>query len=117
MWPTHWRRVVHKIVVPVDEFNRWSVRLELHSDNLAGVWALHGQEKFHFTEPRDSGAAITSADAIGDDRIQKLSRGVTSPENYTHGTSQQRVRWFTRGLETADLQTLSSSFEVPYGQL
>jgi predicted metalloprotease len=103
--------------LPKAEFNELSVRLELQADYLAGVWAHYGQQKFRFIEPGDIDAAITSANAIGDDRLQKRSTGFTSPENYTHGTSKQRVRWFSRGLETGDLSMLKAMFEMPYGQL
>ena len=65
------------------EFNEWSVRLELQADYLAGVWAHYGQQKFNFIEPGDVEAAISSANAIGDDRLQKRSSGFTSPKN-TH---------------------------------
>jgi predicted metalloprotease len=103
--------------LPKAEFNRWSVRLELQADYLAGVWAHYGQEKFNFIEPGDVESAIQSANAIGDDRLQKRSSGFTSPENYTHGTAAQRVRWFRRGLETGDLRMLGQIFEVPYDEL
>jgi len=103
--------------LPKDEFNQWSVRLELQADYLAGVWAHYGQEKFRFIEPGDTESAIQSARAIGDDRLQKRSTGFTSPENYTHGTSEQRVQWFTRGLQTGDLSMLEKMFEMPYERL
>jgi predicted metalloprotease len=103
--------------LPKEEFNEWSVRLELQADYLAGVWAHHGQQKFRFIEPGDIEAAITSANAIGDDRLQKRSTGFTSPENYTHGTSEQRVRWFSQGLKTGDLGRIQELFETPYQQL
>lgn len=94
------------------EVNRWSVRLELQADYLAGVWAHYGQKKFRFIENGDIESAIQSANAIGDDRLQKRATGFTSPENYTHGTSAQRVKWFRRGLETGDLETLKQLFEL-----
>jgi uncharacterized protein len=103
--------------VPKSDFNEWSVRLELQADYLAGVWAHYGQEEFNFIEPGDVEEAITSANAIGDDRLQKRSTGFTSPENYTHGTSEQRVHWFEQGLKTGDLQLLKQIFEAPYDQL
>jgi predicted metalloprotease len=103
--------------LPKTEFNHWSVRLELQADYLAGVWAHHGQEEFHFIQPGDVESAIQSANAIGDDRLQKQARGFTSPENYTHGTSAQRVKWFSRGLKTGDLTMLKRIFEVPYDEL
>jgi uncharacterized protein len=82
--------------------NDGSVRLELQADYLAGVWAHHGQKKFNFIEPGDVEAAVTTARAIGDDRIQKRSGGFVHPEKFTHGTSAQRVRWFTKGLQSGD---------------
>ena len=103
--------------LPKEEFNEWSVRLELQADYLAGVWAHYGQQKFNFIEPGDVDAAITSANAIGDDRLQKRSTGFTSPENYTHGTSEQRVRWFKLGLKTGDLGKLKELFDTPYERL
>jgi predicted metalloprotease len=103
--------------LPKEEFNQWSVRLELQADYLAGVWAHYGQEKFKFIEPGDIESAIQSANAIGDDRLQKRARGFTSPENYTHGTSAQRVKWFRRGLETGDMSMLRKIFEMPYRDL
>jgi len=106
------RRTVSK-----EEFNKWSVRLELQADYLAGVWAHHGQRKFDFIEPGDVEQAIQSANAIGDDRLQKRSTGFTSPENYTHGTSAQRVKWFNQGFKTGDLSQLKRIFEMPYDQL
>jgi uncharacterized protein len=99
------------------EGNRASVRLELQADYLAGVWAHHGQRKFNFIEPGDIESAMTTAQAIGDDRIQKRSRGWVSPESYTHGTSAQRVRAFREGLRTGDLSRIKHYFEVRYEEL
>ena len=103
-----------KRTLPKAESNQWSVRLELQADYLAGVWAHYGQEKFNFIEPGDVESAIKSANAIGDVRLQKRARGFTSPENYTHGTSAQRVKWFGQGLKTGDLRMLKKMFEAPY---
>src|SRR5262245_12763868 len=103
--------------LPKAEFNRWSVRLELQADYLAGAWAHYGQEQFNFIEAGDVESAIQSANAIGDDRLQKRAGAFTSPENYTHGTSDQRMRWFTLGLKTGDLGKLKTIFELPYDQL
>lgn len=103
--------------LPKEEYNKWSVRLELQADYLAGVWAHYGQKKFKFIEPGDVEEAIRSANAIGDDRLQKRSTGFVSPENYTHGTSAQRVKWFNLGLKTGDLSQLEKIFEMPYGEL
>jgi uncharacterized protein len=95
--------------------NAGSVRLELQADYLAGVWAHHGQRKFNFIEPGDVDAAVKSANAIGDDRLQKRSGGFVHPEKFTHGTSRQRVYFFKRGLETGDasMSTLNKFFSVP----
>jgi predicted metalloprotease len=100
-----------------EDGNQLSVRLELQADYLAGVWAHYGQEKFHFIEPGDIESAIQSANAIGDDRLQRRSTGFVSPEGFTHGTSAQRVRWFTRGLKTGDLSQLEDLFKVPYERM
>jgi predicted metalloprotease len=103
--------------LPKEEYNQWSVRLELQADYLAGVWAHYGQQRFRFIEPGDIESAIKSANAIGDDRLQKRSTGFTSPENYTHGTSAQRVKWFRLGLQTGDLSMLKKIFEMPAREL
>jgi predicted metalloprotease len=103
--------------LPKSEYNQWSVRLELQADYLAGVWAHHGQEKFNFIEPGDIASAIQSANAIGDDRLQKRARGFISPENYTHGTSAQRVKWFRLGLQSGDLRMMKEIFDMPYDKL
>jgi predicted metalloprotease len=103
--------------LPEEEFNKWSVRLELQADYLAGVWAHYGQEKFQFLEDGDVDTAIKSARAIGDDRLQRNATGFTSPEKYTHGTSDQRVQWFGRGLKTGDLSMLKKIFDMPYEDL
>lgn len=103
--------------LPRQQSHEWSVRLELQADYLAGVWAHYGQEKFHFVEAGDVEAAMMSVNAIGDDRLQKRATGFTSPEKYTHGTSEQRVRWFRRGLETGRLEGMKALFDLPYGEL
>ena len=102
---------------PKAEANRWSVRLELQADFLAGVWAHYGQEKFDFIENGDVESAIQSAQAIGDDRLQKRATGFVSPEGFTHGTSAQRVKWFRQGLTTGDLNELKAIFEMDYDEL
>jgi uncharacterized protein len=103
--------------LPKAEANHWSVRLELQADYLAGVWAHYGQEKFNFIEPGDIESAMTTANAIGDDRLQRNARGFTSPESYTHGTSEQRSRWFRLGLKSGDMNKLREIFALPYGSL
>ena len=97
--------------------NHASVRLELQADYLAGVWAHYGQQKFKFVESGDIAAAMKSANAIGDDRLQKNAKGFTSPESYTHGTSEQRIKWFRLGLQTGDLGALEELFSLPYNEL
>ncbi len=94
--------------------NDASVRLELQADYLAGVWAHHGQKQFNFIESGDVDEAIKSANAIGDDRLQKRSGGFVHPEKFTHGTSKQRVKWFLDGLKTGDTskEKLDSFFKV-----
>jgi predicted metalloprotease len=98
------------------EANRLSVRLELQADFLAGVWAYHAQKMKHILEPGDLEAALRAANAIGDDRLQKQARGYVVPDSFTHGTSEQRIRWFRRGFETGDLSR-GDTFKVPYEDL
>lgn len=95
--------------------NPGSVRLELQADYLAGVWAHHGQKEFNFIKPEEVQDAIKSAKAIGDDRLQKRSGGFVHPEKFTHGTSDQRVYFFMRGMQTGDASraTLDKFFSVP----
>jgi hypothetical protein len=85
------------------ESNRLSVRLELQADFLAGVWARYADRTKHVVEAGDIEEAIRAANAVGDDRLQSRSRGYVVPDSFTHGTSEQRVRWFRRGYETGDL--------------
>ena len=86
-----------------EEYNQLSVRLELQADFYAGVWAHHAQKMKNILEQGDIEEALRAASAIGDDRIQKQSQGYINPESFTHGTSEQRVRWFRKGFETGDL--------------
>jgi predicted metalloprotease len=83
--------------------NALSVRLELQADCYAGVWG-HSAARRNVLEPGDVEAALAAATAIGDDRLQRRSRGVVVPESFTHGSSAQRVRWFRTGLETGDVR-------------
>jgi predicted metalloprotease len=99
------------------EANRMSVRLELQADFLAGVWAHHGQERFNFLEEGDIESAMNAANQIGDDRLQKQARGYVVPDAFTHGTSRQRMRWFSEGLKTGDVNRARRLFELPYGEL
>jgi len=85
------------------EANRLSVRLELQADCLAGVWGYHADKSRHILEAGDLEEGLRAASAIGDDRIMKQTRGTIVPDAFTHGTSEQRVRWFRRGFETGDM--------------
>lgn len=85
------------------EMNQLSVRLELQADFYAGVWAYYAQKK-GLLEVGDVEEALRAATAIGDDRLQKESQGYVVPDSFTHGTSEQRVRWFRKGLETGDIR-------------
>jgi len=85
------------------ESNRLSVRLELQADFLAGVWARYAERVKHVVEAGDIEEAMRAASAVGDDRLQRRSRGYVVPDSFTHGSSEQRVRWFRRGYETGDL--------------
>lgn len=85
------------------EYNKYSVKLELQADFLAGVWANHAQKMKNILEEGDIEEALNAANAIGDDRLQKEARGYVVPESFTHGTSQQRVYWFKKGFETGDM--------------
>ncbi|MFG0381287.1 neutral zinc metallopeptidase [Pseudomonas sp. zbq_18] len=76
------------------------VRQELQADCFAGVWANNAQQRLNWLEPGDVEEALNAANAIGDDRLQKQSRGTVMPDSFTHGTSAQRVRWFKVGFES-----------------
>ena len=92
------------------EFNRASVRIELQADCFAGVWAYHIGNK-NLLDRGDLEEGLAAASAIGDDRLQKQAQGYVVPESFTHGSSEQRVRWFKRGMESGRMQdcdTLSS---------
>lgn len=99
------------------EANRMSVRLELQADFLAGVWAHHGQQRFNFLEPGDIDSAMHAAFEIGDDRLQRKSRGQVVPDSFTHGTSAQRTRWFMEGFKTGDVNEARELFELQYEEL
>jgi uncharacterized protein len=86
-----------------EENNELSVRLELQADFLAGVWAHYAQKK-GVVEPGDIEEALGAASAVGDDRLQRETRGHVVPDSFTHGTSEQRARWFRKGLETGDIR-------------
>ena len=98
--------------VSESEHNRLSVRLELQADFLAGVWARYADRVKRVVEAGDIEEAMRAAAAVGDDRLQGRSRGYVVPDSFTHGTSEQRVRWFRRGYETGDLRQ-GDTFNAP----
>lgn len=99
------------------ETNRASVRLELQADYLAGVWAHYAHKEYNILEPGDIQTAINAANQIGDDTLQKQSQGYVVPDRFTHGTSEQRMRWFKKGIATGSLDGCQELFAIPYEQL
>lgn len=93
------------------EANRYSVMMELQADFLAGVWAHHTKNK-NLLDAGDVEEALTAANAIGDDNLQKRSTGEVVPDAFTHGTSAQRMYWFKKGYETGDISQ-GNTFEDP----
>ena len=87
------------------ESNAVSVRLELQADCFAGIWAHNADKARNVLEAGDVEEGLNAASAIGDDRLQKQSRGYVSPESFTHGSSEQRVRWFKRGFESGLMES------------
>jgi predicted metalloprotease len=85
--------------------NALSVRVELMADCLAGVWAANAQQKYRFLQPGDVEEAIRTAQAIGDDRLQKSAQGYVVPDSFTHGSAAQRVQWLSAGLKSGQIQT------------
>jgi predicted metalloprotease len=96
---------VHKIRKNLGrvEANRLSVRQELQADCLAGVWAYHADKARHLLEVGDLEEGLAAASAIGDDTLQRQSKGYVSPDSFTHGSSAQRVKWFKIGFESGDI--------------
>ena len=82
--------------------NALQVRMELQADCFAGVWAYHANRNRQVLEPGDTEEALAAAAGVGDDRLQKKARGYVVPESFTHGSSAQRMRWFSRGMERGD---------------
>jgi len=91
------------------EGNAASVRLELQADCLAGVWGNRANREGEIIDPGDFEEGLRAASAIGDDRMQKLSRGRVQPESFTHGSSEQRARWLGRGLESGEVGACNDS--------
>jgi len=84
--------------------NKLSVALELQADFYAGLWAHYGERKNHFLEEGDIEEALSAANAVGDDAIQKKMQGQVFPDSFTHGTSEQRMYWFKRGFDSGDFK-------------
>jgi predicted metalloprotease len=95
------------------DYNEYSVRLELQADYLAGVWAKHNQR---YLDRGDIEEAMRAANQIGDDAIQSRTQGRITPHAFTHGTSEQRMRWFGRGLQSGRIDD-GDTFEMPYNKL
>ncbi|MDP4624619.1 MAG: zinc metallopeptidase [Akkermansiaceae bacterium] len=95
------------------DFNEYSVRLELQADFYSGVWAHHNSR---YLEQGDIQEAMRAANAIGDDAIQKKMQGRVVPHSFTHGTSEQRMRWFNKGLQSGKIED-GDTFSMPYSQL
>ena len=95
------------------DYNEYSVRLELQADFLAGVWAHHNQKYLHRGDIEE---ALRAANQIGDDAIQSRTQGRVTPHAFTHGTSEQRMRWFMRGYDSGRIED-SDTFEIPYSAL
>ncbi|WP_017301723.1 KPN_02809 family neutral zinc metallopeptidase [Nodosilinea nodulosa] len=91
--------------------NELSVRLELQADCFAGVWAHQAQQSRQILEKGDVEEALNAASQIGDDRLQMESQGYVTPDSFTHGSSQQRAKWFSRGFESGDINQCNT-FDV-----
>lgn len=91
-----------------NQANQLSVRVELMADCLAGVWAANAENKYRFLGPGDLDEAVRTAQAIGDDRLQKSAQGYTVPDSFTHGSSQQRVEWLNAGLKSGEIDTCNT---------
>lgn len=103
--------------VSEEDYNKSSVKLELQADFYAGVWAKYAQEiktadGKSIIDPDDINEALTAANAIGDDRLQKQAQGYIVPESFTHGTSAQRMYWFKKGFQTGDIKQ-GDTFNAP----
>lgn len=98
------------------EANAMSVRLELQADFLAGLWAHYAEEMNDVLDPGDIEEALTAASAIGDDRLQKQARGYVTPDSFTHGTSEQRMKWFKKGYDTGDMKQ-GDTFSISASEL
>lgn len=97
------------------EANSIQVRIELQADCFAGIWAHHADRRYRLIEPGDVEAALQTASAIGDDTLQRKTQGRVVPDSFTHGSAEQRRRWFTTGLKSgrvSDCNTFSSQVKL-----
>src|SRR5450432_4713914 len=90
-----------------DQANAQSVKLELQADCFAGVWG-HTTQQRNLLDPGDVDAGLKAAAAVGDDRLQRMSRGTVNPETFTHGTSAQRTEWFQRGFQDGTIASCNT---------
>jgi predicted metalloprotease len=95
------------------EANQLQVRVELQADCLAGVWAHGAEEKWRLLEPGDVESAMRTASAIGDDRLQRRTQGYVVPDAFTHGSSEQRTRWFMNGLRSGGVASCDTFQAAP----
>jgi len=93
-----------------------SVRLELQADYLAGVWAHYAKDKYKLNKS-DLESAVNAAHQIGDDHLQQQAQGYVRPDSFTHGTSQQRMKWLMKGFSTGDVKGARQLFDLPYDEL
>lgn len=110
---------VHKQMNASDKVkaNQLSVRLELFADFLAGVWAHHDNDKYRSLERGDLEEALRCAEVIGDNYLQQKANGYVVEESFTHGTSEQRMRWLKKGLTTGNLEDGYDIFRIDYRKL
>ncbi len=99
------------------EYNRESVRLELHADFLAGVYAHHDDKNFDSLDRADILSAMECAKAIGDDRLQQQAGQRVNRDHFTHGSSEQRARWFMQGFNSGDLKVGEQIYSMDYNRL
>ncbi len=94
--------------ISATDYNKLSVKVELQADCFAGVWANHANRVRQILEPGDVEEALNAASMIGDDTLQKKSRGYVVPDSFTHGSSAQRVQWFREGLNNGDIRSCNT---------
>jgi uncharacterized protein len=97
-----------KVASSQEQVNALQVRVELQADCYAGLWAHAAQQKHNFLDPGDTDEALQTASAIGDDRLQKETQGYVVPDSFTHGTSEQRKRWFSTGFNQGDMSACNT---------